>query len=276
MLHFLLLRLTLHYLHLRYTPCILRRAQLQQAPRCTGAANASCVHPPAFPFPPSLLPLGILGIGAFCFLFFQLPLKNRIIKTKHDFFFFFFLNAPDVKLCGRIPCSAGCCRFLPTTKGSSRQHPGAAPGAERETVLPSPSTSSQGSPFSETQMSLPESHRPCALASIAESTVPPTLWKSRMLTFSSTKSQPNAQRTFSSNSSASGSPSPALAAGSTASWPPQRGAAPVQTPFLPQHPARSSTAGTGKEKGGGLWPASSCLASQGADWGSPLHPHRLP
>lgn len=71
-----------------------------------------------------------------------------------------------------------------------------------------------------------------------------------MLTFSSTKPQPNAQRTFSSNSSASGSPSPALAAGSTAPWPPQRGAAAVQTPFLPQHPARSSTAATGKEKGG--------------------------
>lgn len=49
-----------------------------------------------------------------------------------------------------------------------------------------------------------------------------------MLTFSSTKPQPNAQRTFSSNSSASGSPSPALAAGSTAPWPPQRGLHPCK------------------------------------------------
>lgn len=79
--------------------------------------------PPAPPLAPSLLPLCILGLRAFCSLFFSTSSGKRS-HQKHGFFFFlvFLFNAADVRHHGQILHRAGLCRILLSTKGS--QAPG--------------------------------------------------------------------------------------------------------------------------------------------------------
>lgn len=78
--------------------------------------------PPTPPLAPSLLPLCIFGVRAFCSLFFSTSSGKRS-HQKHDFFFLvFLLNAADVRRHGRILHHAGLCWILLTTEGS--QAPG--------------------------------------------------------------------------------------------------------------------------------------------------------